>query len=187
MTKQGMSKFWETRSPRERALIGVASLFILTSVVWPAVVTPIANAFARQARELDDISLTYSAAPDILARYAKLTARRKELENFYSGVDLSSEPLSYLERLLKDTAKVAGAYNVTPRDGVQLGSKYAHKIFLVNFQTTSTEALAAFLKELTTGSQPMLISMINLDKRAAAGSLNVQLEVSGFEALSQAK
>jgi type II secretory pathway component PulM len=177
------SAFWGARSSREKLLISLAVSFLSSVVLWPAVVTPISEAFARQSRELEDISLTYSAAPDILARYAKLTARRKELENFYSGVDLASEPLSYLERLLKETAKVAGAYNVTPRDGVQLGSKYAHKIFLVNFQTSSTESLAAFLKELTTGAQPMLVSMINLDKRSSAGTLNVQLEVSGFEAL----
>lgn len=184
MNREQLQKFWNERTPREKVLVSVATISLSLAVLWPAVVVPVSAAFRQQASDLADISLTYQAAPDILARYAKLTARRRELENFYSGVDLSSEPLSYLERLLKDTAKVAGAYNVTPREGVQLGSKYAHKIFTVNFQTTSTEALAAFLKELTTGAQPMLVSMINLDKRSAAGTLNVQLEVSGFESLN---
>ncbi len=47
------------------------------------------------------------------------------------------------------------------------------------------ENLSAFLKELTTGTQPMLLSAITLDKRGAADTITVQLEVSGFEALSK--
>ena len=153
-------------------------------VLWPGLVQPVMAAFHRQSQELDDITLTYTAAPDILARYSKLLNRRKDLERFYSGVDVSSDPLSYLERLLRDTAKASGTYNVTPREGTQLGGKYAHKLFMVNFQSTSLENVAAFLKELTSGPQPMLISQINLDRRPTTSTLNVQLEVSGFESIA---
>jgi hypothetical protein len=156
-------------------------------IAWPAIVQPVSTAFARQSQELADITLTYTAAPDILARYSKLMSRRKDLEKFYSGVDVSSDPLSYLERLLRDTAKASGTYNVTPREGTQLGGKYAHKLFMVNFQSASLENVASFLKELTTGPQPMLISQINLDKRATTSMLNVQLEVSGFETIATNK
>jgi type II secretory pathway component PulM len=185
--KEKLQKFWSERSSRERALLGGLSIFFIFMVVWPAIVKPISSAFAKQSQELEDITLTYTAAPDILARYSKLTARRKELEKFYSGVDVSSDPLSYLERLLRDTAKASGTYNVTPREGTQLGGKYAHKLFMVNFQSTSLDNVAAFLKELTSGPQPMLISQINLDRRATANTLNVQLEVSGFESISTGK
>ena len=185
--KENFLKFWSQRSSRERALLGGLAVLFVFMVIWPAVVKPISEAFARQSRELEEITLTYTAAPDILARYSKLTARRKDLEKFYSGVDVSSDPLSYLERLLRDTAKASGTYNVTPREGTQLGGKYAHKLFIVNFQSTSLENVAAFLKELTTGPQPMLISQINLDRRATTSTLNVQLEVSGFESISPSK
>jgi len=185
--KEQLKTFWLERSTRERTLLSGLSVVFAFMVAWPTLIQPISNAFARQSQELDDITLTYTAAPDILARYAKLTARRKELEKFYSGVDVSSDPLSYLERLLRDTAKASGTYNVTPREGTQLGGKYAHKLFMVNFQSASLENVAAFLKELTTGPQPMLISQINLDKRATTSMLNVQLEVSGFETLASSK
>jgi DNA repair ATPase RecN len=168
-------------------LVGGLGVFVAIMVIIPGIIQPISQAFARQSRELEDITLTYTAAPDILARYSKLMARRKELEKFYSGVDVSSDPLSYLEKLLRDTAKASGTYNVTPREGTQLGGKYAHKLFIVNFQSTSLENVAAFLKELTTGPQPMLISQINLDRRATANMLNVQLEVSGFETIAAGK
>ena len=185
--KEQFKKFWLERSPRERVLLFGLSLVFAFMIAWPALIKPISDAFAHQSQELDDITLTYTAAPDILARYSKLMARRKELEKFYSGVDVSSDPLSYLERLLRDTAKASGTYNVTPREGTQLGGKYAHKLFMVNFQSASLENVAAFLKELTTGPQPMLISQINLDKRATTSMLNVQLEVSGFETIASNK
>ena len=185
--KDQLKKFWLERSPRERVLLGGLSVVAVFMFAWPAVVQPISNKFAGQSQELDDITLTYTAAPDILARYSKLMMRRKELEKFYSGVDVSSDPLSYIERLLRDTAKASGTYNVTPREGTQLGGKYAHKLFMVNFQSASLENVAAFLKELTTGPQPMLISQINLDKRATTSMLNVQLEVSGFETIAANK
>ena len=183
-----LKTFWEARTGRERSLVVLAAGALFFLSLWPMVISPVQAAFVEQSRQLHEASLTYSVAPDILNRYSKLIGRRKELEKFYSGVDLSADPLSYLERLLRDTAKVPqGAYNVTPREGVQLGGKYAHKIFMVNFQTASMENLAAFLRELTTGTQPMLISQINLDKRTGAEALSVQLEVSGFEAISSSK
>ena len=185
--KEQLLKFWNERNPRERVLLGGLGIFLAIMVIWPTFVQPVSQAFARQSQELEEITLTYTAAPDILARYSKLMARRKELEKFYSGVDVSSDPLSYLERLLRDTAKASGTYNVTPREGTQLGGKYAHKLFMVNFQSASLENVAAFLKQLTTGPQPMLISQINLDKRATTSVLNVQLEVSGFETIASGK
>lgn len=185
--QEQLTTFWNARTSRERGLLVFAggALFILA--LWPMIISPIQSAFERQSSALREASLTYSVAPDILSRYAKLLGRRKELEQFYSGVDLSADPLSYLERLLRDTAKASGTYNVTPREGVQLGGKYDHKVFLVNFQTSSMDNVSSFLKELTTGAQPMLISQINLDKRVGSESLSVQLEVSGFEAVSGAK
>jgi Type II secretion system (T2SS), protein M len=179
-----LKKFWLDRNPRERVLLSGLAVIATFMILWPALVQPVMAAFERQSQELADVTLTYTAAPDILARYSKLMNRRKELEKFYSGVDVAADPLSYLERLLRDTAKASGTYNVTPREGTQLGGKYAHKLFMVNFQSASLENVAAFLKELTSGPQPMLISQINLDRRPTTSTLNVQLEVSGFETIA---
>jgi hypothetical protein len=148
-------------------------------------VAPILGAFSAQSKALSELKNTYAVTPKILERYAVLVSRRKDIDAFYSKADLSTEPLAYLEGLLKDVAKASSNYNVTPREGVQLGSKYAHKFFVVNFQTASYENLVAFLSALTSGKQPMLISQINLDQRGGNEALNVQLEVSGFESLTK--
>jgi|GEM_PF-1783645 len=181
-----VKRYLSERTPRELAIGAVAIALAALMLAYSFIVEPTALAFERQAAAFKDLSNTRSVAPSILARYAKLAARRKEIEQFYEKVDVRANPLSHLERLLREVANVApGAYNVSPREGVQLGGKYAHKIFIVKFETVSLNNLAEFLKALTAGDQPMLISQINLEKRATNDMLSVQLEVSGFEAVSK--
>jgi type II secretory pathway component PulM len=180
--KERFQKFWSQRTPRERVVAVVATLFVAITVLYPILVEPVFAAFAEQSQEIDSLKKTYDVTPDTLDRYSKLLARKKDIEAFYSQADLSADPLSYLENLLKNTAQAAGSYNVTPREGIQLGGKYTTKFFAVNFQTGSYENLVSFLGAVTSGKQPMLISQINIDKRGAGETINVQLEVSGFEA-----
>lgn len=183
--KEKLITFWQQRTPREKVISALAVALIVVLVVYPSVIAPIQAAFAEQSRKLKELKITYTVTPDILARYTKLVARRKDIESFYQRANVSSDPLTHLETLLRDTAKASGTYNVTPREGVQLGGKYAHKFFVVNFQTASYENLTEFLKALTSGTQPMLLSQISIDKRGSSEALNVQLEVSGFEAIAK--
>lgn len=177
--------FWQKRTPREKVVASVALIFLFFTVVYPTFIEPVFLAFAEQSKRIESLQNTYSVTPDILDRYSKLVTRRKEIDSFYTQADLSADPLSYLEGLLKETAQAAGSYEVTPRQGIQLGDKYTHKFFMVKFKTASYENLVAFLKAITAGKQPMLISQINIDKQGAGDSLSVQLEVSGFEAISK--
>lgn len=176
-----IANFMEKRSPRERLLVVGGLAAFLVVVVGPAVVSPAIEAFEAQSKEIEELDKTYRITPDILARYGRLVARRKEVESFYDKVDLASNPLSYLEQLLRDQAKAADGYSVTPRDGTPLGTRYLHKIFSVSFQTVSMEDLARFFKTLTEGEQPMLVTQVQLDKRTAGEVLRVQMEVSAFE------
>jgi type II secretory pathway component PulM len=184
--KERIANFWRQRTQREKVVASLALLLFFITVVYPTFVSPVVSAFASQSERLGDLKRIYATTPEVLEKYAGMVARRKDIDSFYGQADLSADPLSYLEGLLRDTAQAAGTYNVTPREGVQLGGgKYVHKFFAVNFQTASYENLAAFLKALTTGKQPMLVSQINLEKRSGADALTVQLEVSGFEPLSK--
>lgn len=184
--REKLFEFWRQRSSREKLILLVACGFFALMVVYPLLVAPVQEAFSEQSKRLADIRTTFNVAPDILSRYAALSARKKDVEAFYTQTDLSSNPLAYLESLLKERAKADGTYNVsTPKEAVPLGGKYLHRFFAVNFQTSSYENLTDFLKALTTGKQPMLVSQINFDKRSGSEVLNVQLEVSGFELLNK--
>lgn len=176
---------WAKRTPREKVIAAVAVLVIAITVIYPTFVQPVFAAFSEQSQELVRLRKAYEETPKSLERYAKLLSRRRDIDAFYNNADLSSEPLSYIEGLLKNTAQAAGTYNVTPKEGVQLGGKYAHRFFDVNFQTTSYENLVSFLKALTSGKQPMLISKMDLVKSGASEVLTVKLEVSGFEPISK--
>lgn len=179
--RERLQQFWQKRTSREKVIGLVAGVFMVITVIYPTFIEPVLAVFSDQSHRIESLKNTYEVTPDILERYSQLVARRRDIDSFYSKADLSSDPLSYLEGLLKDVAQAAGSYEVIPRQGIELGGKYSHKFFLVKFKTASYENLVAFLKAVTTGKQPMLISQINLDKRGAADSLNVQLEVSGFE------
>jgi hypothetical protein len=183
--KRTVYDFIGSRPPRERALIGVGLVALFVFGIAPAGVSPVVDAFSAQEQAIENLEKTYKITPDILARYAKLVARRKEVESFYDKVDLSANPLSYLEQLLRDQAKASDGYSVTPRDGAPLGSRYTHKIFSVSFQTVSLEHLSQFLKSVTSGDQPMLVTQIQMDKRTAGEVLRVQMEVSAFEPVAK--
>ena len=178
-------RFWEQCSSRER-LLTLGSVIVLGGMLlYSVVLAPVAEAFGRQSVELRQLSNAFSVAPDILGRYANLISRRNAIESIYQKADVKTNPLSHLERLLRETAQVApGMYRVEgPREGTQLGGKFRHQIFDVTFPVTNLANLSAFLKELTTGPQPMLVSQIIIDKRMAQDNLEVKLVVSGFEAV----
>lgn len=186
MITRQFSEFWSKRTMRERFILTLAIILLSVGFVLPMAINPIIELFAAQANSLTQIKKTYEAAPKVLSSYAQLLGRRRELEAYYKNADLSTDPLTHLERLLKNTAMAGSSYNITPRDGTEIsGGKYVHKIFKVNFKTNSYKNLVAFLNAVTTGDRPMLVSYLKLDKsRFAKNGLQVEIHVSGFQSVS---
>jgi type II secretory pathway component PulM len=184
--KSNLVLLWSKRTAREKAIFVVAALFLAVFVGYPVLVEPVIGAFSEQSHKLERIRKAYESAPKSLERYAKLLSRRKEIDAFYSKADLSAAPVSHIEGLLRTLAQAApGSYNVSPKEGIPIGGKYTHRFIDVSFQTTSYENLVAFLKELTGGKQPMLISRIDLMRNPGSSMLSVKLDVSGFELIGQ--
>lgn len=186
MITKYIADFWIKRTIRERLILAVATTLLTLGFVLPMILNPVVGLFTEQAKSLTQIKRTYEATPKILKNYAQLANRRRELEAYYKNADLSTDPLTHLERLLKNTALADSSYNITPREGAQIsGGKYVHKIFKVNFKTDSYENLVAFLNAVTTGNRPMLVSYLKLDKsRFAKSGLQVEIHVSGFQSIS---
>lgn len=184
--KEKLLDLFRQRTPREKVMLVAAGLILAFMVVYPVVVEPVQEAFARQSEQLRTLSNAYNNTPKVLERYATLQLRRNELEKFYSEINVSEDPLAYLENLLRDVAKAKpGEYTANARQGSSRGDKYITKSFNASFQASSMENVAAFLKALTTGSQPMLLSSIALERRGGGETLYVQFEVSGFEAINK--
>ena len=177
---------WNKRTARERVIISVTAAIFTIGFILPMFINPVLDIFSDQSATLTKLKKTYEATPKILRTYAQLASRRTELEAYYKNADLSTDPLTHLEKLLKETAHADSSYNVTPREGAQIsGGKYLHKIFKVNFKTNSYENLVAFLNAVTTGSRPMLVSYLKLDRsRFGKSALQVEVHVSGFQLVS---
>ena len=172
-------------SQREKIIISIAVLFIGVMLAYSEIVLPVRAAFSSQAQRLRDLEQSIEVAPDMLARYQKLVQRKTEIEQFYENVDAKESPLSHLESLLLNKAQVpAGSYTVNSRPQPDFAEKYKHTAFIVKFDTSNLGTLMAFLRELVKGSQPMLLSQINIEKKLTSDSLSIQLEVSSFEKLS---
>jgi len=184
--KTSTASLWSKRTTREKVIFVVALALLSIVFVYPTFIEPVFAAFHEQSDQLARLRKAYEETPKSLERYAKLLSRRKEIDAFYSKADISAEPLGYIEGLLRTTAQAApGSYNVSPKEGVPLAGKYTHRFVDVSFQTTSYENLVAFLKELTSGKQPMLISRIDLVKSPGSEILTVKLDVSGFEPVAK--
>lgn len=184
--KTNLNALWSKRTGREKGIFVVALVLILVVFVYPTFIEPVFAAFREQSTQLARVRKAFEETPKSLERYAKLLSRRKDIDAFYSKADISAEPLSYIEGLLRTIAQAApGSYNVSPKEGIPLAGKYTHRFIDVSFQTTSYENLVAFLKELTNGKQPMLISRIDLVKSPGSEILSVKLDVSGFEPVSK--
>ncbi len=184
--KETLLAILRQRTPREKVMLLAAAAILAVMIAYPYAIEPAQLAFARQSEQLRALEISYAKAPGILERYETLQARRTELEKFYTQVNVSEDPLAYLEKLIRDVAKARpGEYGANPRQGSSRGEKYIMKSFNAFFQSTSMDNVAAFLKALTTGSQPMLLSSISLERRGSGESLYVQFEVSGFEAISK--
>jgi type II secretory pathway component PulM len=184
--KAGATSVWAKRTPREKVIFVVAGIFLSVFVGYPAIVSPVVGAFSAQSARLERIHKAFEQTPKSLERYKTLLGRRQEIDAFYAKADISAEPLSHLEGLLRTVAQAApGSYNIAPKEGVPTAGKYTHRLIDVSFQTSSYENLVAFLKELTGGKQPMLISRIDLTKAANGSVLSVKLDVSGFEPIAK--
>jgi len=180
---QPVIKAFRRLSPSERVYAIAAAVIIFALTFYSFVISPTQEAFARQASELHEMRNTFDFTPDVLTRYSKLEARRKEIKQFYEKAGMKAEPLTHLETLIRDVMKLPrGAYTLTPgQERLQPDGEYVHRIISVKFDTTSLEDLSRFLHDVVAGAQPMLISQISLDKRLSSDVLGVQLEVSGFE------
>jgi hypothetical protein len=183
-TQKALAAF-QKLSVRERGLIVGGLATLIGMGIYSFVITPVQEAFSRQARIRSELEKSIEAVPDMIGRYAKLVKRRQEIESFYEKLGLQKPPLTHLEDLLRSTAKIApGSYTVTTRNQPDFAGKYKHLSYAVRFDTTSLENATNFLRELVKGEQPMLLSQLTIERKLSSDSISVQVEVSSFERIS---
>lgn len=171
-------QYFATLSSRERVLVAICGVAVLVSALY-LIYAPIEESFAAQERELNDATLKLQNVAAALTRYQKLRARREEVEREFREVEISEGALSYLEELVKTKAGVLNP-QINPRDIRDFGSQYEQAPFQIRFPIVDLTRLVQFLETLVKGPKPFILASLDIKRRPAGDSLDVELEVSSI-------
>ncbi len=171
-------EYYAKLSGRERVLVLFGALALSISALY-LVYSPIEEAFVIQSQALNDVSLKLQNVSAALARHQKLRARREEVEREFREVEIAEGALSYLEELVKTKAGVLNP-QISPRDIREFGSDYEQAPFLIRFPIVDLARLVQFLETLVNGPKPFILASLDIKRRPAGDSLDVELEVSSI-------
>lgn len=180
--KEKVKSSYNALSKRERVLLVLGVVGVVGIAFYLYGILTVLELFSSQSKRMADVKQALDVTPDMLARYGKLLGRRKEIESFYDKINLKEAPLTHIENLLKTKANATpGSYTVQPRAFPDFAGKYEHTGFIIKFTSSNLDSLVTFLRELTKGQQPMLLTQINIERQISSNTLSVTVEVSGFQ------
>lgn len=166
-------------SKREQAIIFLALLMGIGTVFY-TVYEPVARAFAAQETRLEDLSSEMDRVALAIARYAKLRTKRDEIERQNKEVEFSEGVLSYIEGLLRDKAGVTSGHQINPREPKPFGADYEQVPVSVRFPIVDMQRLVSFLEAVVHGEKPLILTSLDIKRRPAGDSLDVELEVTSL-------
>ena len=120
----------------------------------------------------------------LLSQYGKIKAQRDQIEQEYKSVEFKEGVLSYLEELIRRKLGLISGFTITPRATTAFGGNYEQVPFTIKFTVSDFKALLAFLLDLISGPQPLLMTRLDIRTTRNGESLEVDLDVSS---ISQAK
>ena len=151
----------------EKQKLSLAVLIGIPIVIAFSIYSPIIEAFSSQSIELEEIQKKVtSVIPVELKNHFRLKNLRSDIEKEYKQIELHEGTLSYLEKLVKDQIGVNQDYfsiddNQPPQP---FGSIFERTPFTIRFKTSNLEKMTSFLKELSYGKQPFLITKLDMTK-----------------------
>jgi len=165
-------------SRREKLLVLFAVIFVAVSAL-NLIYGPIRDALVRQEDRYNETTQQLQYVAAALSRYQKLQIRRDEIEREFREVEIEEGALSYLEELVKTKAGVVNP-QISPRDIREFGSEYEQAPFSIKFPIVDLNRLVQFLEELVQGKKPFILASLDIKRRPAGDSLDVELEVSSL-------
>lgn len=166
-------------SARERVLL-IAAIIVVVVLAISSIVPAISQAFSKQSADIEAFNKQMSLVVESLGRYSKLEARRKEIEDAYREVEISEGILTYLEQLIKSKAGIEQGHSINPRETRPFGNKFEQASVTVKFTIVDLKRLVQFLEELVHGSKPFILGRLEIKRRPAGDSLEVELDVSSI-------
>lgn len=185
--KEKLQELWkqirgysDKMSTREWGLISVAGAAIVIVLALEAY-GQIAAYFNEQALRLNQVEARLGETTNSLQKYLDLKARRDAIESRYREVAVQDDAVSHLENLIKTKAGIQqGLFTIRDSPANPFGGNYEQLPFSVKFNTTNLQALVDFLREVTEGPKPLVLSRLDLNRRRGSDRLDVEISLSSI-------
>lgn len=170
---------------REQTILSVAAVLLVLMGVYQVYV-PIRDLFVDQSIELMEARANVDTISRELKYYYQLRSRRDDIENAYKQVEAKEGALSRLEKLVRERLGLApGLFTITDRPAQPFGSNYEQTPVSIRFRITSLQSLVDFLKEVSHGKDPHLITKLDVQKSFTNDRLDVEVELSSISKVSR--
>lgn len=167
-------------SVREQQLIVLASAVVLIMVFY-GIGESVYQSFTDLNRDLEAAEHELTSVSALLSQYSKAKAQRDRIENEFRSVEFKEGELTYLEDLIRRKLNLSGGFTITPRAATKFGVNYEQHPFTIKFTLSDLKLIMEFLSEIVSGSQPLLLTRLNILMSHNKESLEVDMDVSSIK------
>ena len=177
--QSALTKF-KALTQREKIIIIVAVCAAVFMGLYQ-IYEPIRESFKAQTAKLVTLDENMRGVGVSIERYMKLKARRDKIEAEYKGIEFKEGALSHLETMLRSKSGITNGFQIKDNQPKEFAGNYEQTPFNIKFTTVSLDSLIDFLKELTHGPRPLIVSKIDLQKSKFADRLEVDIDASSIK------
>ena len=177
--QQRATTYYRGLSGREQQILVACGAIIVVALVswgWGAAT----EAFDDQYRRIAQVEQQLSKLASEVDQYSKWKGRKDAIEKRFRQVEIKEGVASYLETLLRTKAEVSKGFSIKDLGASEFGKDFQQESYSVTFSTSNLAALVAFLKELTFGERPVVLSRLDLEMPSHRTALDVRLEVAAI-------
>jgi len=137
--------------------------------------------FVDQSAQIDALEGKRKEVIENLAKYTTLNARRQIIESEYTKAEIKEGVRSHLEKLLREKAGVTtGSYTIRDKPTSEFGGSYELAPFSVTFPAVTLQGVVDFLREVTHGPRPLVLTELEMKKGRMGERMDVSADVSSI-------
>ncbi len=182
LTRTGMTlvRWFRNLTGREKQGIALMFGFVVFVMVY-VLARNISSTFASIDQELSAANEELSQVSTLLAQYGKVRMQRDTIESEFRSVEFKEGELTYLEDMIRHKLNLNSGFSITPKSTSKFGANYEQHLFTVKFAINDLKLVMDFLTEVVSGSQPLLLTRLDIRVTRNGQSLDVDMDVSSIK------
>lgn len=182
LTNTGLAliRWFRNLTIREKQGIALMAGFVLFVVIY-VLAQNVSSTFASIDQELSAANEELTQVSTLLAQYSKVKTQRDTIENEFRSVEFKEGELTYLEDLIRHKLNLNGGFSITPKSTSRFGANYEQHLFTVKFTINDLKLVMEFLTEIVSGSQPLLLTRLDIRVTRNGESLDIDMDVSSIK------